>query len=57
LTRHAKAKGVKFGRPPKLTPHQKREAVNRRAVDEERLRSIGRSFNVSAATIEGYSHG
>jgi len=26
----AKAKGVKFGRPPKLTPHQKREAIKRR---------------------------
>ena len=26
----AKAKGVKFGRKPKLTPHQKREAIKRR---------------------------
>jgi len=47
----AKAKGVKFGRKPKLTPHQKREAINRRDVDEETPRSIGRSYNVSAATI------
>lgn len=47
----AKAKGVKFGRPPKLTPHQKREAVKRRDVDAETLRSIARSYNVSAATI------
>jgi DNA invertase Pin-like site-specific DNA recombinase len=47
----AKAKGVKFGRPPKLTPHQAREAIKRRDVDEETLRSIGRSYNVSAATI------
>ena len=47
----AKAKGVRFGRPPKLTPHQKREAVKRRDVDEETLRSIGRSYNVSAQTI------
>jgi DNA invertase Pin-like site-specific DNA recombinase len=43
----AKANGVKFGRKPKLTPHQKREAIKRR--DKER--SIGRSYNVSAATI------
>jgi DNA invertase Pin-like site-specific DNA recombinase len=26
----AKAKGVKMGRKPKLTPHQKREAIKRR---------------------------
>jgi DNA invertase Pin-like site-specific DNA recombinase len=47
----AKAKGVKFGRKPKLTPHQRREAIQRRDVDGETLRSIGRSYNVSAATI------
>ncbi len=40
----AKAKGVKFGRKPKLTPHQQREAVRRRDVDGETLRSIGRSY-------------
>jgi DNA invertase Pin-like site-specific DNA recombinase len=49
----AKTKGVKFGRPPKLTPHQKREAIKRRDVEQETLRSIGRSYNVSAATISG----
>ena len=47
----AKAKGVRFGRKPKLTDHQKREAMKRRDVDEETLRSIARSYNVSAATI------
>jgi DNA invertase Pin-like site-specific DNA recombinase len=47
----AKAKGVKFGGKPKLTPHQQREAIKRRDVDGERLRSIGRSYNVSAQTI------
>ena len=47
----AKAKGVKFGRLPKLTPHQKREAIKRRDVEQETLRSIGRIYNVSAATI------
>ena len=29
----AKAKGVKFGRKPKLTPHQKAEAIKRRDKD------------------------
>ena len=47
----AKAKGVKFGRKPKLTPHQKREAIRRRDKDGETLRSIARSYDVSAATI------
>ena len=47
----AKANGVKFGRKPKLTPHQTREAIKRRDKDGETLRSIGRSYNVSAATI------
>ena len=51
----AKAKGVKFGRKPKLTPHQQREAIKRRDKDGETLRSIGRSYNVSAATISRLS--
>jgi DNA invertase Pin-like site-specific DNA recombinase len=47
----AKAKGVKMGRRTKLTDHQKREAIKRRDKNGETLRSIGRSYNVSAATI------
>ena len=47
----AKAKGIKFGRKPKVTQHQKAEAVELRGKDEETLRSIARSYNVSAATI------
>ena len=47
----AKARGVKMGRPHKLTPHQQREAIKRRDKDGETLRSIARSYNVSAATI------
>jgi DNA invertase Pin-like site-specific DNA recombinase len=46
----AKAKGVKFGRKPKLTPHQRREAQERVAAGETQ-RSIARSYNVSQATI------
>jgi len=41
----------KMGRPPKLTLHQKREAIKRRDQGEESLADIGRSYNVSAATI------
>jgi len=43
--------GVKMGRPPKLTPHQQKEAIKRRDQGEETLADIARSYNVSAATI------
>jgi DNA invertase Pin-like site-specific DNA recombinase len=47
----AKARGVKLGRKPKLTEHQKREAIRRRDIDDEPLREIARSYNVSHSTI------
>jgi DNA invertase Pin-like site-specific DNA recombinase len=47
----AMARGVKMGRPCKLTPHQQREAIKRRDRDGETLADIARSYNVSAATI------
>jgi DNA invertase Pin-like site-specific DNA recombinase len=47
----AVARGVKMGRPPKLTPHQKQEAIKRRDRGDETLADIGRSYNVSPATI------
>jgi DNA invertase Pin-like site-specific DNA recombinase len=47
----AKARGVKLGRKPKLTDHQKREAIRRRDVDGEPVREIARSYNVSHSTI------
>ena len=46
----AKAKGVKFGRKSKLTPHQQQEA-RKRIADGETQRSIARSYNVSQATV------
>ena len=52
----AKARGVKMGRPPKLTPHQRQEAIKRRDDGEESLADIGRSYNVSGATIPGLAH-
>src|SRR5713101_7316728 len=45
-----KAKGVKFGRKPKLTAHQQREAQNRLQAGETQ-RSVARSYNVSQSTI------
>ncbi|MGO9772632.1 MAG: recombinase family protein [Roseiarcus sp.] len=47
----AKARGQHMGRPPKLTPHQRAEAVRRRDKGEESLAEIGRSYNVSPQTI------
>ena len=47
----AVARGQRMGRPPKLTPHQQREATKRRERGEELLADIGRSYNVSGATI------
>jgi DNA invertase Pin-like site-specific DNA recombinase len=47
----AKARGVKMGRKPKLTPHQQREAIRRRDTKGEPVREIARTFNVSHSTI------
>src|SRR5215831_2963584 len=46
----AKARGVRFGRPTVLTPHQRREAMQRLANGEAQA-DVARSFNVSQATI------
>jgi DNA invertase Pin-like site-specific DNA recombinase len=46
----AKDRGVKFGRPRALTPHQRREAMQRLANGEAQA-DVARSFNVSQATI------
>jgi DNA invertase Pin-like site-specific DNA recombinase len=46
----AKARGVKMGRKPKLTPHQIHEAVGRRDKGET-VRDIARTYNVSHSTI------
>jgi len=46
----AKARGVKFGRPNKLSEYQIREALARRENGES-LVDIGRSYGVSHSTI------
>ena len=46
----AQARGVKFGRKPKLTLHQQQEALARRAAGEA-LVDIARSYAVSHSTI------
>ena len=46
----AKAAGVHMGRPPKLTPHQRREAIARRDAGEA-LTDIARTYGVSHTMI------
>ena len=48
--KRAQARGVKFGRPLKLTDFQIKEALARRANGES-LADIGRSYGVSHSTI------
>jgi DNA invertase Pin-like site-specific DNA recombinase len=48
--KRAQARGVKFGRPSKLTAHQRQEAIQRLAAGET-LVEIARSYNVSHPTI------
>jgi DNA invertase Pin-like site-specific DNA recombinase len=48
--KRAQARGVRFGRKRKLTPHQRAEAIARREAGEA-LADIGRTFGVSHSTI------
>jgi DNA invertase Pin-like site-specific DNA recombinase len=46
----AKAKGVRFGRPPSLTVHQRQEAMQRLSEGVSQA-DLARSYGVSQATI------
>jgi DNA invertase Pin-like site-specific DNA recombinase len=48
--KRAMDRGVRFGRPHKLTPHQRQEALARVASGET-LADIARSYNVDSSTI------
>jgi DNA invertase Pin-like site-specific DNA recombinase len=52
----AVARGQRMGRPPKLTPHQQKEAIERREQGDT-LAEIGRSYNVRPATISRLATG
>ena len=51
----AKANGVRFGRTPKLTPHQRAEALQRRRAGEALL--TGLDSRLGTRTIEDYRRG
>jgi DNA invertase Pin-like site-specific DNA recombinase len=46
----AKARGVRFGRPQKLSPHQRREAIARLRAGKT-VMEIARTFGVDRATV------
>src|SRR5437660_7195997 len=48
--KRAKERGVRFGRPPKLTHYQRQEAVQRLTAGETQA-DIARIFNVDPTTI------
>jgi DNA invertase Pin-like site-specific DNA recombinase len=48
--KRAKDRGVRFGRPAALTPHQRQKALQRLANGNAQV-DIARAFNVSQATI------
>jgi DNA invertase Pin-like site-specific DNA recombinase len=50
----ARERGIHMGRPSKLTPHQRREALTRREAGEA-LTDIARTFGVSHSTISRLS--
>jgi DNA invertase Pin-like site-specific DNA recombinase len=50
----AKARGVKFGRPPALTPDQQTEALQRLAAGDSQC-TVARFFNVAQGTISRLS--
>ena len=52
--KRAKDRGVKFGRPSALTPHQRQEAIQKLEQGEAQA-DVARSFNVSQATISRLS--
>jgi hypothetical protein len=46
----AKARGVRFGRPKKLFPHQRREAIERVSAGEAGA-EVARTFGVDRVTV------
>ena len=48
--KRAKERGVKFGRPRKMTPHQRQEALQRLAAGQT-MADVARTYAVDATTI------
>ena len=52
----AKARGVKLGRKPKLTPHQQREAIKRRDSRAKRCATSRAATTSATARFRGFQH-
>jgi len=48
--KRAQERGVRFGRPQKLTPHQRQEALQRLAAGETQA-DVARTYSLSTSTI------
>jgi DNA invertase Pin-like site-specific DNA recombinase len=53
--KRAMAKGIKFGRKPKLSEYQRLEAIKRRAAGDETLAEIAKSYAVDISMISRLS--
>jgi DNA invertase Pin-like site-specific DNA recombinase len=53
--KRAQARGIKFGRPSKLSPHQRREAMSRLNAGESQS-DVARSYGVAHTTIGRLVH-
>jgi DNA invertase Pin-like site-specific DNA recombinase len=51
--KRAKERGVKFGRPRKMTPHQRQEALQRLPAGET-MADVARTYAVDATTMAGW---
>lgn len=49
--RQAQERGIRMGRPPKLSPYQRREALARIAQGNESMAEIARSYDISRSSI------
>ena len=52
--KRAKDRGVKFGRPRKMTPHQRQEALQRLNAGET-MADVARTYAVDPATISRFA--
>jgi DNA invertase Pin-like site-specific DNA recombinase len=51
-----KARGVKMGRPPKLTPHQVKERLRAAATPENRCATLPKPTTLATARFRGSEH-
>jgi DNA invertase Pin-like site-specific DNA recombinase len=50
VAENRRRRGIRFGRPRKMTPHQRQEAMQRLAAGETQA-DVARTYNVDATTI------